>query len=383
MDQALVPVNASPLAAPTGLLSGVAALPARSKALLGIGLAALAAVVVAISLWSANGDYKVLYANLSDKDGGAIIAQLSQMNIPYKHAEGGAAILVPAEKVHDAAPEARLGRAAQGLGRRLRADGQRALRPDPVPGAAHLPARARGRADALHHRRWPRCRRRACTWRCRTRTGSSASSRSPRLGAAHAAPRPHARPRAGRRHRAPGLVERARARAQGGQRARPERRAAHRLGRRAQRRARRAAAAVRGADRERLRQAHRRPARAGGRRATTCAPRSRPRSTSRRPNRPPRSTCRTRARRRSDGAQPADDRAVGAAGTAPPAACPGAASNQPPVPATAPLNGAVPPLQAAPTGSAAGAAAGARRSPTTRSTRPCASRATPPARSSA
>ena len=96
MDQALVPVNASPLAAPAGLFSGMAALPARSKALLGIGLAALAAVAVALSLWSANGDYKVLYANLSDKDGGAIIAQLSQMNIPYKHADGGAAILVPA-----------------------------------------------------------------------------------------------------------------------------------------------------------------------------------------------------------------------------------------------------------------------------------------------
>ena len=36
----------------------------------------------------------MLYANLSDKDGGAIIAQLSQMNVPYKHADGGAAILV-------------------------------------------------------------------------------------------------------------------------------------------------------------------------------------------------------------------------------------------------------------------------------------------------
>ena len=101
MDQALVPVNATPLA-PAGLLSGMAALPGRSKALLGLALAALAAVAVALSLWSGSGDYKVLYANLSDKDGGAIIAQLSQMNIPYKHADGGAAILVPAAKVHDA-----------------------------------------------------------------------------------------------------------------------------------------------------------------------------------------------------------------------------------------------------------------------------------------
>ncbi|MEO8279249.1 MAG: flagellar basal-body MS-ring/collar protein FliF [Ideonella sp.] len=79
----------------------MAALPARSKLALGGGIAALAAVVLAMTLWSSQGDYKVLYANLSDKDGGAVIAQLSQMNIPYKHADGGSAILVPASKVHD------------------------------------------------------------------------------------------------------------------------------------------------------------------------------------------------------------------------------------------------------------------------------------------
>ena len=82
-------------------------------------MAALVAVVLAMTMWSSQGDYKVLYANLSDKDGGAIIAQLSQMNVPYRYADGGAAILVPAAKVHDAAPEARLGRPAQGFGGRL------------------------------------------------------------------------------------------------------------------------------------------------------------------------------------------------------------------------------------------------------------------------
>ena len=46
-------------------------------------------------------EWRVLYTNLADKDGGAIVAQLSQMNVPYKHAEGGGAILVPADKVHD------------------------------------------------------------------------------------------------------------------------------------------------------------------------------------------------------------------------------------------------------------------------------------------
>jgi flagellar M-ring protein FliF len=56
-------------------------------------------------------EWRVLYSNLADKDGGAIVAQLSQMNIPYKHSDGGGAILVPADKVYDT----RLRLASQGL----------------------------------------------------------------------------------------------------------------------------------------------------------------------------------------------------------------------------------------------------------------------------
>jgi flagellar M-ring protein FliF len=83
-------------------LSRLAALPAAAKMKLGIGIAGMVAVLAALSMWSARGDYKVLYANLNEKDGGAIIAQLSQMNIPYRHADGGNAILVPSSQVHDA-----------------------------------------------------------------------------------------------------------------------------------------------------------------------------------------------------------------------------------------------------------------------------------------
>ncbi|WKB54495.1 flagellar basal-body MS-ring/collar protein FliF [Eleftheria terrae] len=97
--------------APAGFGARVAALPMKAKISAGAGIAALLAIVVALSLWSSKPDYKVLYANLSDKDGGAIISQLSQMNVPYQHAEGGGAILVPADKVHDL----RLKLASQGL----------------------------------------------------------------------------------------------------------------------------------------------------------------------------------------------------------------------------------------------------------------------------
>jgi len=40
-----------------------------------------------------------------------VVAQLSQMNVPYKYSEGGGAILIPAERVHDV----RLRLATQGL----------------------------------------------------------------------------------------------------------------------------------------------------------------------------------------------------------------------------------------------------------------------------
>ena len=101
MDNAVILKSPGALNAAPGFGARLAALPPKSKFNLGLGAAALASVVLALLLWSSQGDYKVLYANLSDKDGGAIIAQLSQMNIPYRHSDGGNAILVPASAVHD------------------------------------------------------------------------------------------------------------------------------------------------------------------------------------------------------------------------------------------------------------------------------------------
>lgn len=77
------------------------ALPPQRKMMLAGGIAAIIAIFMAMMLWGREADYRVLYTNLSDKDGGAILAQLQQMQVPYKHADGGGAILVPADKVHD------------------------------------------------------------------------------------------------------------------------------------------------------------------------------------------------------------------------------------------------------------------------------------------
>ena len=101
MNDAVAINPALPFVEPASFAGRMAALPMRSKLSMALGVAALAGVVLAMTLWSSKGDFKVLYANLSDKDGGAVIAQLSQMNVPYRMSEGGAAILVPALQVHD------------------------------------------------------------------------------------------------------------------------------------------------------------------------------------------------------------------------------------------------------------------------------------------
>lgn len=76
-----------------------------------IAAAAAIAIVIAMVLWARQPDYRVLYNNLSDEDGGAIITQLTQMNIPYQFDDKSGAITVPAEKVY----ELRLRLAQQGL----------------------------------------------------------------------------------------------------------------------------------------------------------------------------------------------------------------------------------------------------------------------------
>ena len=78
---------------------------------LGAGMAMVMGIMAALWMWNQKPDYRVLLSNYSDRDGGAIVSALQQMNVPYQFAEGGGAILVPAERVHDA----RLKLASQGL----------------------------------------------------------------------------------------------------------------------------------------------------------------------------------------------------------------------------------------------------------------------------
>jgi flagellar M-ring protein FliF len=101
---------ASSLPIPAALV-GLTKLPAQSKIGLLLAVAALIALGMGSWLWGTTPEYRTLYANVSDQDGGAIIAALEQMNIPHKFSDGGGAIMVPESQVH----EARLKLASQGL----------------------------------------------------------------------------------------------------------------------------------------------------------------------------------------------------------------------------------------------------------------------------
>lgn len=79
---------------------------------LGVASGVLALIVVA-TLWLQAPSYKVLFSNIEDRDGGAIVTALTSMNVPYKLGESGTTIMVPADRVH----EVRLQLAQQGLPR--------------------------------------------------------------------------------------------------------------------------------------------------------------------------------------------------------------------------------------------------------------------------
>jgi flagellar M-ring protein FliF len=107
MDNAVATTAPNPalLVPAPGPSQGLAArwgrLPGRVQLGAVIGLLALVAVLVVMSMSAREADYRVLFPQLSDKDGGAVIDRLAQMNVPYKFAEGGSTIMVPASRVHE------------------------------------------------------------------------------------------------------------------------------------------------------------------------------------------------------------------------------------------------------------------------------------------
>ena len=88
------------------------ALTTNQRLFMGLGFAGLVlALGVVFSAGRTNQDYRVLFANVNEGDGAAIITALQQMNVPYQFTEGGGAITVPQGLVY----ETRLKLAGQGL----------------------------------------------------------------------------------------------------------------------------------------------------------------------------------------------------------------------------------------------------------------------------
>lgn len=100
-----IALPASPMDTLSALLRGRPMLP------LLLAGAATVAVLVALLLWAREPDYRVLFSNLGEADGGQVIGELDKRGVPYRLGEGGHTILVPAERMN----ALRLQLAEQGL----------------------------------------------------------------------------------------------------------------------------------------------------------------------------------------------------------------------------------------------------------------------------
>ena len=108
--------GAANLNTPAGVFDSVRerflALTTNQRLFMGLGFVGLVlALGVVFSAGRSNQDYRVLFANVNEGDGAAIITALQQMNVPYQFTEGGGAITVPQGLVY----ETRLKLAGQGL----------------------------------------------------------------------------------------------------------------------------------------------------------------------------------------------------------------------------------------------------------------------------
>ena len=110
MAEAGVTAQRNPGAGMDGIRQRLGGLSGPRRVMLMVGGALVIAVIAGLFLWSREPSWKILFTNVPDKEGGAIVQSLQQMNVPYKLDAGGT-IQVPSDKVYDA----RLKLAAQGL----------------------------------------------------------------------------------------------------------------------------------------------------------------------------------------------------------------------------------------------------------------------------
>ena len=160
-------------------LQNLAALSTRQKIAGAVAIALAIALVAGPLLWNRAPEYAVLFSNLDERDGGQIIAELQQRNIPYRMSPTGHAILVPQARVH----ETRLRLAADGLPKGSLAgfelmDGQKLGISQFNERVNYQRARSKASSPAPC-RRSTRWRAPGCTWRCPSRPPSCATTSAP------------------------------------------------------------------------------------------------------------------------------------------------------------------------------------------------------------
>lgn len=109
-EEALPTPPGSPLAV---VIDNFNRLTPRQKMAGASALAFAIALLAGVWMWSQQPEYSVLFSNIEEKDGGAIVTALQQQNVPYRVESGGATIMVPSTRAN----ELRLTLAAQGLPR--------------------------------------------------------------------------------------------------------------------------------------------------------------------------------------------------------------------------------------------------------------------------
>lgn len=98
MNASAMDINAKPAISLTKIIARFRDHP--KYMLLAAGAAGIALAIV-LPLWGRTPDYRILYSNISDQDGGAVVAELTTMNIPYRFAGNSSAIMVPGDRVQE------------------------------------------------------------------------------------------------------------------------------------------------------------------------------------------------------------------------------------------------------------------------------------------
>jgi flagellar M-ring protein FliF len=81
-------------------IAWLSALSRTARASLALAACAIVACFIALAFWALSPDYQVLFSDLDNQDGSAIVAELDRIKIPYRFADDGKTVLVEQDQVY-------------------------------------------------------------------------------------------------------------------------------------------------------------------------------------------------------------------------------------------------------------------------------------------